>query len=170
MNPPPKAKARSWKSKNVQGPTRTVDVVQPAASLLTQDAAEAIVEGTLQGKSLASISAASGLNQPAVLRHIRGVKVPEDYPTNEEEWRSDVLSFLRIGIWKGTKRMADTGMEELPSANVPVSVAILIDKHALMSGSPTSLSLTAHVTLKASDLQERLARLKTTLTVGPAPE
>ena len=169
MNPPQQTAIPELKPARKRGwlkwkPRKTADGAQVREPNLTLDAANAIVEGTFAGKSLATISAASGLSEAKSLKLIRGVKVPEDYPTTEDAWRADVLDFMRIAIWKGTRRLANEGMEEMPTAQIPVSTAIMVDKFSLMSGAPTSLSLTAHVTLKQSDLQDRLARLKQTLT------
>jgi len=123
---------------------------------LNQERADAIVDGIFQNKPLAVIAAETQLTEHTAFKLIRGVKVPKDYPETEDGWRNDVISFMEIAIWKGTKRLAETGMDEIDSRTVPLSVAILTDKLSITKGQPTSIQ--AHLSLTANhrDLMKEL--------------
>ena len=92
---------------------------------LTQERADAVVEGVLTNKSLATIAADTGLTNATAYKLIRGVKVPQDYPETEDGWKNDVISFMEVAIWKGTKRLAQTGMDEIDSRTVPISMDLM---------------------------------------------
>jgi transcriptional regulator with XRE-family HTH domain len=49
-------------------------------SKLTQERADAVVEGIIENKSLEKIAEATGLSPHTAFKLIRGVKVPVDYP------------------------------------------------------------------------------------------
>lgn len=123
---------------------------------LTQDIADQVVDGVLTNKSLATIASETGLTNGTAFKLIRGVKVPADYPETEEAWKNDVISFMEVAIWKGTKRLAINGMDEIDSRTIPISVAILTDKLGIMKGQPTSIQ--AHLSLTANhrDLMKEL--------------
>lgn len=123
---------------------------------LTQDRADAVVEGVLTNKSLATIASDTGLTNATAYKLIRGVKVPADYPETEDGWKNDVISFMEVAIWKGTKRLAQTGMDEIDSRTVPISVAILTDKLGIMKGQPTSIHASLTVTTTHRDLMKEL--------------
>jgi len=123
---------------------------------LTQERADIIVSGILENKPLSTIAADSQLTEHTAFKLIRGVKVPKDYPETEEGWRTDVISFMEIAIWKGTKRLAQTGMDEIDSRTVPVSIAILTDKLAVTKGQPTSIHASLTVTTTHRDLMKEL--------------
>ena len=112
--------------------------------------------GILENKPLATIAADSQLTEHTAFKLIRGVKVPKDYPETEEAWRTDVISFMEIAIWKGTKRLAENGMDEIDSRTVPVSVAILTDKLAVTKGQPTSIHASLSLTANHRDLMKEL--------------
>ena len=78
----------------------------------------------------------------------RRILLPEDYPADRDAWRDDVIKLMEIAIWKAAWRLADHGMEEMQLANLSVAQAIAIEKHALLSGSPTSF--TAHLSASIS--------------------
>jgi len=103
-------------------------------SKMDQEKADQIVEGIFQNKSLADISATTGLSPVTTFKYIRGVKVPSDYPETEEEWRKDVTGFIEVAIWKGTKRLAEESMNFIDDRSLPVSVAVLTDKLAVIKG------------------------------------
>ena len=126
---------------------------------LTQEKADAVVAGILENKSLESIAADTGLSSTTAFKLIRGVKVPTDYPENEDDWRKDVTGFLEVAIWKGTKRLAENSMHFIDDRSLPVAVAVLVDKLAATKGQPTSihLSMTASVNHRElmADLKDR---------------
>ena len=123
---------------------------------LTQEKADTIVEGILQNKPLNAISEATGLDSHTTLKYIRGVKVPKDYPDNEEDWRKDVTGFIEIAIWKGTKRLAEESMNFIDDRSLPVSVAVLTDKLAVIKGQPTSIHLSMTASVNHRDLMADL--------------
>lgn len=183
MNAPPKVRARKWKPKiqtaGAEEAARMASLEEGPAlhgppSLLTEEiAAEIVTHALTTNDTQAALAKTTGMAQQGVGRYIRGVLVPDDYPETKDQWREDVVRFMEIAIWKGTRRLSDTGMGALPLTAVPVSTAILVDKHALMTGNPTSLSLTAHVSLNQSEIQSRLARLRASadpVRVLSAPE
>ena len=86
---------------------------------LTQEKADAVVAGILENKSLESIAADTGLSSTTAFKLIRGVKVPTDYPENEDDWRKDVTGFLEVAIWKGTKRLAENSMHFIDDRSLP---------------------------------------------------
>lgn len=126
---------------------------------LTQEKADLVVEGILQNKSLDSIAADTGLSTATAFKLIRGVKVPTDYPENEDDWRKDVTGFLEVAIWKGTKRLAESSINLIDDRNLPIAVAVLTDKLSVIKGQPTSihLSMTASVSHRdlMADLKDR---------------
>ena len=126
---------------------------------LTQEKADAVVAGILENKSLESIAADTGLSPTTAFKLIRGVKVPTDYPENEEDWRKDVTGFLEVAIWKGTKRLAESSINLIDDRGLPVAIAVLTDKLSVIKGQPTSihLSMTASVNHRdlMADLRER---------------
>ena len=126
---------------------------------LTQEKADAVVAGILENKSLESIAADTGLSSTTAFKLIRGVKVPTDYPENEEDWRKDVTGFLEVAIWKGTKRLAESSINLIDDRGLPVAIAVLTDKLSVIKGQPTSihLSMTASVNHRElmADLKDR---------------
>ena len=128
---------------------------------LTQEKADAVVAGILENKSLESIAADTGLGHTTAFKLIRGVKVPTDYPENEEDWRKDVTGFLEVAIWKGTKRLAESSINLIDDRGLPVAIAVLTDKLSVIKGQPTSihLSMTASVNHRdlMADLRDRNA-------------
>ena len=126
---------------------------------LTQEKADAVVAGILENKSLESIAADTGLSPTTAFKLIRGVKVPTDYPENEEDWRKDVTGFLEVAIWKGTKRLAESSINLIDDRGLPVAIAVLTDKLSVIKGQPTSihLSMTASVNHRElmADLRDR---------------
>lgn len=125
-------------------------------SKMDQEKADQIVEGIFQNKSLADISAATGLSPVTTFKYIRGVKVPSDYPETEEEWRKDVTGFIEVAIWKGTRRLAEESMNFIDDRSLPVSVAVLTDKLAVIKGQPTSIHLAMTATVSHRDLMKDL--------------
>lgn len=125
-------------------------------SKLTQDIADQVVDGVLTNKSLAAIASNAGLCESTAFKLVRGVKVPKDYPDNEEAWRSDVTGFLEVAIWKGTRRLADTAIEEIDSRTLPISLAVAIDKLNTLKGQPTSIHASLTVTASHRDLMKEL--------------
>ena len=125
-------------------------------SKLDQDKADQIVEGILQNKPLAQISKETGLSEHTAFKYIRGVKVPSDYPENEEDWRKDVTGFMEVAIWKGTKRLAEDSMSFIDDRSLPVAVAVLTDKLATIKGQPTSIHLAMTASVSHRDLMKDL--------------
>ena len=128
---------------------------------LEEDALEKLVDADLTGKSLSSLKNGmcvdSNIKNRKLIRH---VLVPDDYPENDEDWRKDVIQFLQIAAWKGSKRLSSTGMDEMPAYNVPVSTGIILDKIQLMTGQPTSMSLQIHTKVSREDLEARYKQMK----------
>ena len=126
---------------------------------LTQEKADAVVAGILENKPIDKIAEDTGLSPTTAFKLIRGVKVPSDYPENEEDWRKDVTGFLEVAIWKGTKRLAESSINLIDDRGLPVAVAVLTDKLAVIKGQPTSihLAMTASVNHRdlIKDLKER---------------
>lgn len=125
-------------------------------SKLTQEIADTVVEGVLTNQSLAKIADQTGLTEGTTFKLIRGVKVPKDYPENEENWRQDVTGFLEVAIWKGTRRLADTAIEEIDARTLPISLAVAIDKLNTLKGQPTSIHASLTVTTTHRDLIKEL--------------
>lgn len=123
---------------------------------MDQDKADKLVDGIFQNKSLAEISNATGLSEATAFKYIRGVKVPSDYPENEEDWRKDVTGFIEVAIWKGTRRLAEDSMQFIDDRSLPVSVAVLTDKLAVIKGQPTSIHLAMTATVSHRDLMKDL--------------
>ena len=134
-------------------------------SKLDQEKADAIVEGIIQNKSIATISQEVGLDTHTTSKYIRGVKVPQDYPDNEDDWRKDVTGFIEVAIWKGTKRLAEDAMNFLDDRSLPVAVAVLTDKLAVIKGQPTSIHLSMTASVNHRDLMADL-RDRNSITVN----
>ena len=125
-------------------------------SKLDQDKADAIVDGMIQNKSITTIANEVGLDTETTSKYIRGVKVPKDYPDNEDDWRKDVTGFLEVAIWKGTKRLAENSMHFIDDRSLPVAVAVLVDKLAATKGQPTSIHLSMTASVNHRDLMADL--------------
>jgi hypothetical protein len=125
-------------------------------SKLTQESADAVVEGILHNKSLEKIAADAGVCQTTAFKLIRGVKVPSDYPDNEEDWRRDVTGFLEVAIWKGTRRLAESSINLIDDRSLPVAVAVLTDKLSVIKGQPTSIHLAMTASVSHRDLMKDL--------------
>jgi hypothetical protein len=123
---------------------------------LTQEKADAVVEGILHNKPLEKIAADAGVCQHTAFKLIRGVKVPTDYPETEEDWRRDVTGFIEVAIWKGTKRLAESSINLIDDRSLPVAVAVLTDKLAVIKGQPTSIHLAMTATVSHRDLMKDL--------------
>ncbi|MFZ9585166.1 MAG: hypothetical protein ACO280_09470 [Pseudohongiellaceae bacterium] len=123
---------------------------------LTQEKADAVVEGILQNKSLEKIAADAGVSQTTAFKLVRGVKVPVDYPDNEEDWRRDVTGFLEVAIWKGTRRLAESSINLIDDRSLPVAVAVLTDKLSVIKGQPTSIHLAMTASVNHRDLMKDL--------------
>lgn len=121
---------------------------------LTQEKADVVVEGILHNKPLEKIAADAGVCQHTAFKLIRGVKVPTDYPENEEDWRRDVTGFIEVAIWKGTKRLAESSINLIDDRSLPVAVAVLTDKLAVIKGQPTSIHLAMTATVSHRDLMK----------------
>ena len=123
---------------------------------LTQEKADVVVAGILENKSLESISVDTGLSPTTAFKLIRGVKVPTDYPENEEDWRKDVTGFLEVAIWKGTKRLAESSINLIDDRGLPVAIAVLTDKLSVIKGQPTSIHLSMTTSVNHRDLMADL--------------
>ena len=123
---------------------------------LTQEKADAVVAGILENKSLESIAADTGLGPTTAFKLIRGVKVPTDYPENEDDWRKDVTGFLEVAIWKGTKRLAESSINLIDDRGLPVAIAVLTDKLSVIKGQPTSIHLSMTASVNHRDLMADL--------------
>jgi hypothetical protein len=129
---------------------------QHSNSKLDQEKADIIVDGIIKNESLAKIAADAGLSEQTAFKYIRGVKVPHDYPENEDDWRKDVTGFLEVAIWKGTKRLAQESMAFIDDRSLPVAVAVLTDKLANIKGQPTSIHLAMTASVNHRDLMKDL--------------
>jgi hypothetical protein len=125
-------------------------------SALDQDKADKIVEGVILNKPLETICKETGLGHTTALKYVRGVKVPEDYPENEEDWRNDVTGFLKIAIWKGTKRLAQESVMLIDDRSLPIAVAVMADKLQMLSGQPTSFHVSLNSTVTHRDLVKEI--------------
>ncbi len=125
-------------------------------SKLDQEKADKIVDGIILNKPLEKIAAETGLSTHTTFKYIRGVKVPSDYPENEEDWRKDVTGYLEVAIWKGTKRLAEESMHFIDDRSLPVAVAVLTDKLATIKGQPTSIHLAMTASVNHRDLMKDL--------------
>ena len=156
---PKKTKDKVFKAAENIGYVKTHHPNQHFNDKLTQEKADLVVEGILQNKSLESIAADTGLSPTTAFKLIRGVKVPTDYPENEEDWRKDVTGFLEVAIWKGTKRLAESSINLIDDRGLPIAIAVLTDKLSVIKGQPTSihLSMTASVNHRElmADLRDR---------------
>ena len=155
-NVPKDIKEKVLKAANDLGYMKTEHPGQHFNSKLTQERADAVVEGIIENKSLEKIAEATGLSQHTAFKLIRGVKVPADYPETEDEWRKDVTGFLEVAIWKGTKRLAESSIMLIDDRTLPVSVAVLTDKLAVIRGQPTSIHLAMTASVSHRDLMKDL--------------
>ncbi len=137
-------------------------------SALTQEKADTIFEGVITNKPLDQIAKETGLTNATAIKYIRGVKVPADYPETEEEWRNDVTGFLKIAIWKGTKRLARESVELIDDRSLPIAVAVMADKLQMLCGQPTSIHLAVHQQVSHKDLMKEIETRN--VTPGAAEE
>lgn len=74
---------------------------------------------------------------------------------NVDQWRELLLIQMRRAMLLGYKRIADN-IDRFPLPSLPVAVAIVTDKYALTTGSPTSM----HVQITANAGSGLIDRLK----------
>jgi len=142
-------------------PQKTVLIPAPHHnSKMTMDEAVAMTTGELMGMSQREIGEASGVNRLTVRARFKGIEVPECYPETQEEWKQDVIKFMEIAVWKGSRRMAMTDMDAMEDHRIPVSVAILTDKLSLLTGNPTSLAVVQHHTVNHNQLHDRMKQAR----------
>ena len=147
------------------GYEKTHNLTQHHKSTLTQDKADKIVEGVILNKTLETIAKETGFIESTVFKYVRGVKVPHDYPETEEEWRKDVVGFMEVAIWKGTKRLAESSMEFIDDRTLPVAIGITLDKLSTLKGQPNSIHLSMTASVNHRDLMADL-RDRNTITVN----
>ena len=123
---------------------------------LTQEKADAVVQGILENKPLEKIAENAGVGISTAFKLVRGVQVPFDYPETEDEWRKDVTGYLEIAIWKGTKRLAESSINFIDDRGLPVAVAVLTDKLSVIKGQPTSIHLAMTASVSHRDLMRDL--------------
>jgi len=138
------------------GYEKTHNPTQHFNSTLTQEKADKIVDGIILNKTLESIAADTGFTEGTVFKYVRGVKVPNDYPETEEEWRKDVVGFMEVAIWKGTKRLAESSIELIDDRTLPVAIGITLDKLSTLKGQPTSIHLSMTASVNHRDLMADL--------------
>jgi hypothetical protein len=148
--------------------TKAQFALQHHNSKLNQEIADKVVEGVLSNKSLEKIADETGLCKEAAFKYIKGVKVPKDYPSNYDEWQSDVIGFLEIAIWKGTRRLADNGMELIEDKSVPISMAIAVDKLSLLRGQPTNITANMSISVNHRELLNELRNKPTSSNTSDA--
>ena len=134
---------------------------------LTQEKADIVVDGLLHNKSLEQIADDAGVSKTTAFKLIRGVKVPVDYPEDEEGWRRDVTGFLEVAIWKGTRRLAESSISLIDDRNLPVAVAVLTDKLSVIKGQPTSIHLAMTASVNHRDLMADLKNRSAETNVTP---
>ena len=135
---------------------------------LNQEKADSVVEGILLSEPLEKIASKTGVAHTTALKYIRGVAVPHDYPENEEDWRKDVIGFFEIALWKGTKRLATSAIEEIAPHQLPISLAISADKLAMLKGQPTSFSVNVHQTINHREFLDELKGAKQAKVINEA--
>ena len=161
-NVPKDIEAKVLKAAEEVGYVKTEHPGQHFNSKLTQERADAVIDGIVENKSLEKIAEATGLSQATAFKIIRGVKVPADYPETEEEWRKDVTGFLEVAIWKGTKRLAESSIMLIDDRTLPISVGVLTDKLAVIRGQPTSIHLAMTASVSHRDLMKDLKERRVT--------
>jgi hypothetical protein len=129
-------------------------------SVLSHEKAAIAIEGEFLGKPKAQISREMGVSSATGTKYIKGLEVPLEYPESEEDWRSQVTHFMEVALWKGTKRLAQSGMEEMQAHQIPISAGILTDKLAMMKGQPTSFSVQVHQTINHREFLDELKGAK----------
>jgi hypothetical protein len=162
---PAGVKEKVLKAAKEIGYVKTNHPNQHSNDKLTQDKADIVFAGIIENKSLDSIAADTGLSPTTAFKLIRGVKVPTDYPDNEDDWRKDVTGFLEVAIWKGTKRLAESSINLIDDRSLPVAVAVLTDKLSVIKGQPTSIHLSMTASVNHRDLMADL-RDRNTITVN----
>ena len=138
------------------GYQKTNNPTQHHSSTLTQDKADKIVDGVILNKTLESIAKDTGFTEGTVFKYVRGVKVPNDYPETEEEWRKDVVGFMEVAIWKGTKRLAESAIEFIDDRTLPVAIGITLDKLSTLKGQPNSIHLNMTASINHRELMADL--------------
>ena len=149
---PDGVKEKVLKAAEEIGYTKSNHPNQHFNSKLTQERADAVVDGIVQNKSLEKIAEETGLSQHTAFKLIRGVKVPSDYPETEDDWRKDVTGFLEVAIWKGTKRLAESSIMLIDDRTLPISIGVLTDKLSVIKGQPTSIHLAMTASVSHRDL------------------
>ena len=149
------------------GYKKTINPSQHFNSTLTQEKADTIVDGIIHNKSLQTISKEAGLTEGTTFKYIRGVKVPIDYPETEEEWRKDVVGFMEVAIWKGTKRLAETSINLIDDRTLPIAIGVSMDKLSTLKGQPTSIHLAMTASVNHRDLMADLKNRSAEQNVTP---
>ena len=148
---------------------KTVQV--PAAhfnSTITDQQADDIVVGQLIGESQTQIAAHSGALPGSTAIRMRGIQVPDDFPDSHDGVMADVLTFLDVALWKGTRRLAQEVMEIMKPESLPVSVAVLVDKVSMLRGQPTSFAIVQHQSVDHRAMVDRMKQARAQALTPPA--
>jgi hypothetical protein len=136
---------------------KTITVKSHHNSKASQHIADVVVDGFLNQRDHPTIAKASGTSVETMRKYYKHIELPLGYPDNDDDWREDVKQFMQVAIWKGTKRLAETGMDLMPLDKICVGTAILVDKHSLMQGNPTSFSVSATMQIDQKALLDRIS-------------
>jgi hypothetical protein len=137
---------------------KTITVKSHHNSKASQHIADVVVDGFLNQRDHPTIAKASGTSVETMRKYYKHIELPLGYPDNDDDWREDVKQFMQVAIWKGTKRLAETGMDLMPLDKICVGTAILVDKHALLQGAPTSFSVSATMQIDQKALLDRITQ------------
>jgi hypothetical protein len=147
------AKAKSFRSN--AGSTVPVEVVGAHFNAdLDPERMEAVAESYLTGakipEHIISIPAAKD-----ALNRLKIIECPAGCPTDQEEWKQEVARLLGIAVYKMAFRLANEG-DTMALTQIPVAMAISLDKRLLLAGQPTSFDFRVNATVNHEALLKRI--------------
>jgi len=122
-------------------------------SKMNQALADDLVSSELAGKD-------SSLVCKQTARKFRNVELPDEYPDDDVTAKDDVAKFILLAMWKATRRLASSGIDQMGLGVIPVTLGVLVDKFQILNNQPTSMSLQVHTSMNHSDIAKRIQESK----------
>lgn len=122
-----------------------------------------IAEGIVAGDTNEVVAQRAGYTPASISQQhkkFKEIELPLYFPESVDEWRNDVIKFMQIAVWKGTRRLASQGVDEMDVRNLSVCVGIISDKLSGYMGNPTSVSVVQHQVIHHDAIMDRLKQAK----------
>jgi len=89
------------------------------------------------------------------MKVFKTIESPPGCPTDHDAWRQEVARLLGIAVYKMAARLAKEG-DTMALSQLPVAMAISIEKRLLLSGAPTSYNFSVTANINHTDMLKRI--------------